>query len=301
MINHNLQRNYSENDLKNIITERRRRADLINKLIDNDIHMNMISESNSTLKDREKLFKNSLSLNNKKHLNNDYQDKSYINNNSQIYYNQNKLLNDDLNNYNDNTFNNNEIQNINKMIFNSYRNPNNLNKPFHCERRHFPLINNNGNFFKNISKFLVGNTNNNKLLPFQNNKRNSNNNNNYDKNRRNENNIKAYETPTIIKKSSSMVNIPLNPLKSSSNRKNNINNINEYSEKISYSIGNDGSKQFKYYNPKRFDYEGSRFGDKTYHYYLNSPMRGDISSNWKFPPIYYYNFNKEQKKNNSNY
>ena len=56
MINHNLQRNYSENDLKNIITERRRRADLINKLIDNDIHMNMISESNSTLKDREKLF-----------------------------------------------------------------------------------------------------------------------------------------------------------------------------------------------------------------------------------------------------
>ena len=95
-----------------------------------------------------------------------------------------------------------------------------------------------------------------------------------------------------------MVNIPLNPLNSSSNRK---NNINDYSEKISYSIGNDGSKQFKYYNPKRFDYEGSRYGDKTYNYYLNSPMRGDISSNWKFPPIYYYNFNKEQKKNNSNY
>ena len=50
-------------------------------------------------------------------------------------------------------------------------------------------------------------------------------------------------------------------------------------------------KRVNYYNPKRGDYKCSRFGDYTYNYYLNSPMRGDISEDWKFPPIYHYRQN----------
>ena len=127
------------------------------------------------------------------------------------------------------------------------------------------------------------------ILQYKNNKR---------YNRNNEDNIKILETPMTIKKSSSMINIPLNP----SNYRKINNNKNDYSTKMAYSIGNEAPKQYKYYSPKRFDYEGSRWGDYTYNYYLNSPMRSDISSNWKFPPLYYYNSNKEQKKNNySNY
>ena len=50
-----------------------------------------------------------------------------------------------------------------------------------------------------------------------------------------------------------------------------------------------GYKKYKYYSPKRNDYRGSRYGDYSYNYYLNAPMRGDKSQNWKFPPLYYYN------------
>ena len=42
------------------------------------------------------------------------------------------------------------------------------------------------------------------------------------------------------------------------------------------------------YTPFRGDYENSRYGDYTYNYYLNSPMRGDVSEDWRFPPQYYY-------------
>lgn len=42
------------------------------------------------------------------------------------------------------------------------------------------------------------------------------------------------------------------------------------------------------YTPFRGDYGNSRYGDYTYNYYLNSPMRGDVSEDWRFPPQYYY-------------
>jgi len=46
----------------------------------------------------------------------------------------------------------------------------------------------------------------------------------------------------------------------------------------------------KHYNPHSFDYEGSRFGDNTYNYFLNEPMRGNYCGvDWKFPPLYNYN------------
>lgn len=43
------------------------------------------------------------------------------------------------------------------------------------------------------------------------------------------------------------------------------------------------------YEREYSDYQRSRFGDYTYNYFLNSPMRGDIAENWKYPPNYYYN------------
>ena len=43
------------------------------------------------------------------------------------------------------------------------------------------------------------------------------------------------------------------------------------------------------YSPERKDYNKSRFGDHTYNYYLNAPMRGNYSEDWRFPPQYYYN------------
>ena len=41
-------------------------------------------------------------------------------------------------------------------------------------------------------------------------------------------------------------------------------------------------------DPFRNDYDGSRYGSYIYNYYLNAPMRGDISEDFKYPPQYYY-------------
>ena len=46
--------------------------------------------------------------------------------------------------------------------------------------------------------------------------------------------------------------------------------------------------QYRKYSPYQRDYERSRFGDYTYNYYLNAPMRGDRSEDWRYPPQYYY-------------
>ena len=56
---------------------------------------------------------------------------------------------------------------------------------------------------------------------------------------------------------------------------------------------NNNSENNNYYNPEKNDYKRSRYGDYTYNYYLNGPMRGDISEDWKFPPIYYYHPNNK--------
>ena len=56
-------------------------------------------------------------------------------------------------------------------------------------------------------------------------------------------------------------------------------------------------KRANYYSPKKGDYKGSRFGDYTYNYYLNGPMRGDITEDFRFPPIYEYRQNKNIRNN----
>ena len=73
-------------------------------------------------------------------------------------------------------------------------------------------------------------------------------------------------------------------------KRHNKDNINEwYKDDMKDMDDFYGKKKFRYYNPKRNDYRGSRFGDYNYNYYLNAPMRGDKSQSWKFPPLYYYN------------
>ena len=290
MDNHHFSRIYSESDLNKLINNGQKKAEYINRIIDTDIHINMVSESNSPLKEKPKYMRNSYNIN----ANNFYEKnkEKYINNPRTLHYNNKNIKGIYNNDYNDR---NNENYNYNynyELEDDNLNNSLNLNKPFHCERRHFPLINNKGNFFKNITPFLIGNTQRLNLIRNQdnNNRYNINHYNNKNKNNmylRNDNNIKRYQCEKL-RKSSSMANIPINNHKI---RKNIIQNDNkiDFCENSVNSMGN-YEKRYKYYNPRRYDYEGSRYGDKTYNYYLNSPMRGDISADWKFPPLYYYNY-----------
>lgn len=298
MNNHNFSRNYSENDLKNLINEKRKKADYINRIIDSDIHINMISESNLPLNEKIKYSRINYNVNNKNHFNKSNQKYNNINNNLNI---QNKYLNKAFNKYtnNDNDLNYkiNNIDNIGNIDINyNFNNSLNINKPFHCERRHFPLVNNKGNFFKNMTPFLIGNTQYLNKINLQKNNFNKKNNDNQNTYREHTNILKRYEDGPQLKRSSSMDNVPPNHF----NIRNNIINLNnkfDYSENMVYSMGDVLSNKYKFYNPHRYYYEGSRYGDHTYNYYLNSPMRGDISSDWRFPPLYYYNSINEHKKN----
>ena len=66
-------------------------------------------------------------------------------------------------------------------------------------------------------------------------------------------------------------------------------NVEYYSQRDPITFGYDEvDDRYRYYSPFRNDYEGSRFGGYTYNYYLNAPMRGDISEDFKYPPQYYY-------------
>ena len=54
--------------------------------------------------------------------------------------------------------------------------------------------------------------------------------------------------------------------------------------------------RYRHYSPFRNDYMGSRYGSYTYNYYLNAPMRGDISEDFRYPPQYYYKPKEEEIK-----
>lgn len=280
MNNHYFARNYSESDLMRLINEGEKKRNYINRLIDTGIHINMISESNLPLEQRIKYARNEYNINEKNYFNNNID--SYNNNiNQNNNYKINNIKQTFRNNI-DNEFYHNNINNNEGFSI--------LNKPFHPEKRHFPLINNKGNFFKNMTPFLIGNTQKIKLLKFQND--NQNNRYNYINNFCSPNdNKKNYNEK--FRRSSSVGNIHYNHSKIK------INDINNYNHKIKNS--DNLPIKYKYYNPRRYDYESSRYGDNTYNYYLNSPMRGDISKDWKFPPLYYCNTINKQKKNNSNY
>ena len=66
-------------------------------------------------------------------------------------------------------------------------------------------------------------------------------------------------------------------------------NIEYYGQRDPITFGYDEiDDRYRHYSPYRNDYDGSRFGSYTYNYYLNAPMRGDISEDFKYPPQYYY-------------
>lgn len=304
MFNQRFKRNYSQSDIGRLINESQKRADYINKIIDGDIHFLMMTESNTPFKERLKYIRGDYNINNK----------NYIKQNSQrmILKNYNNI--NYPNRINDKRFVENSNNYINKdkyYINNNYKYSFDVNKPFHRERKHFPLINNEGNFFKKENKIFrkkLFNDNdfsnsendynknikyayNNRYNDYSNGAVNVYNNNN--KNYRNQN----------IRRNNSMVNISDNFPKINIQNKLNYGNI-QYSENDQQNEedeDNPNSRNNKYYMPRRYDYEGSRYGDKTYNYYLNEPMRSDITSDWKFPPLYRYNTKIDYGNNFSDY
>ena len=66
-------------------------------------------------------------------------------------------------------------------------------------------------------------------------------------------------------------------------------NVEYYGQRDPFTFGYDEvDDRYRFYSPFRSDYDGSRYGSYTYNYYLNAPMRGDISEDFKYPPQYYY-------------
>ena len=66
-------------------------------------------------------------------------------------------------------------------------------------------------------------------------------------------------------------------------------NVEYYGQRDPITFGYDEvDDKYRYYSPFRSDYDGSRYGSYIYNYYLNAPMRGDISEDFRYPPQYYY-------------
>ena len=66
-------------------------------------------------------------------------------------------------------------------------------------------------------------------------------------------------------------------------------NVEYYGQRDPVTFGYDEvDDKYRYYSPYRSDYNGSRYGSYIYNYYLNAPMRGDISEDFRYPPQYYY-------------
>ena len=279
-------RNYSQNDLRRLIYESEKRAQFINRIIDNDIHLRMASESNSPLKEKYKYLRKNNDIN----LENSFQPRTErvrsnnynnLNLSNSVLYENRKIQEEE--NYDYNKYNN---------LYNSL----NLNKPFHRERRHFPYINNNGNFFKKENPFLLKrkaiNKNNFSFINNENHKnararhliR-------YDDYKEEENNTNKYDNSVNYRnrnfeRSNSMANISNDYQRHNNNDNDNrFYNMRFHNIQKRYNRFQDG----KHYSPYRYDYENSRYDDKTYNYLLKEPMRGDISLDWKFPPLYCYN------------
>ena len=311
MSSHRIRRNYSQSDIRQLINESQKRADYINRIIDGDIHFNMMTESYSPLKEKLKYLRSTYNVNNKNYIppNSQRIILNNFNSKNNPSFPQNKSYRIFQNNINNNYYikNNNHINNNN--LYNSL----DLNKPFHREKKHFPLINNKGNFFRNENLHLIKRSIINNKSNFENNYRknisNTYNNryNRYHDFQKDE--LKSYNEEKVndyrnmnLRRSSSMVSLP-----------NNFPRINIRNElidnNISYGENNSpqeeepypNSRNEKHYSPRRYDYEGSRYGDNTYNYYLNEPMRGDKSADWKFPPVYCYNSQIDYGKNFSDY
>ena len=310
MSSHRFRRNYSQNDLGQLINESQKKAEYINRMIDNDIHFNMMTESYSPLKEKIQYLRSNYNINNKNYIPPDSQNsqRNIINNfnnkNTSRFY-PNKNLNISAN-YNNNYYNNNNRANNNNNLYNSLE----INKPFHRERKHFPSIFNKGNFFQNENFHLIKRKKINNKPNFENANNQIINNayNNRYNNFNGEEEFKSYNNQNKnnfrnmnLRRSDSMINMTNNLPKLNAQNKL-IDDNRKYSENYSQNKEqylNSGNE--KHYSPRRYDYEGSRYGDNTYNFYLNEPMRGDKSSEWKFPPLYCYNSKIDYGKSFPNY
>ena len=290
-----LRRNYSESDINKLINNEEKKSAYINRIIDSDIYLNMVSESNTPIKERSKFFMNKYRKNNLNNFNESNERYGVINNIKSQHF-QKKNLFESFGN--DNIINNHNFNYDNKYVNNNISID--INKPFHRERRHFPLVNNKGNFFRNMTPFLIENTD-----RLKNRKEQNYNYNNryidYDKyNRYNEkiymprdnSYIRKYEDQKLGRSNSTLNNQAkrYTSLRDQLIRGSNNNIEKEYIERSQFPMSKYlMDRESKFYNPYRYDYNGSRYGDKTYNYYLNAPMRSDISKDWRYPPLYLYN------------
>ena len=280
--------NYSKNDLRKLILESERRAKFLNRIIDDDIHLNMVSESNSPLKEKYKYMRNNYEINTERN----FRPKPIrlkLNNNNNLKLS-NSCLYENYKLSEDSFYYLRQNNNINNSI-----NINLINKPLHREKKHFPYINNRGNFFNKENPYLLKRKfiNKNVFSYF--------NNNNHKNSRARHlirlDNFKEEEnTSNSINNGSKYRGMKLERCNSMANLPNNFPKIDQYKDNNNYykfhpqnnQRRNNRYQEGKHYSPYRYDYEGSRYGDKTYNFLLNGPMRGDVSLDWKYPPLYYY-------------
>ena len=280
--------NYSKNDLRKLILESERRAKFLNRIIDDDIHLNMVSESNSLLKEKYKYMRNNYEINTERN----FRPKPIrlkLNNNNNLKLS-NSCLYENYKLSEDSSYYHQQNNNINNSINISF-----INKPLHREKKHFPYINNRGNFFNKENPYLLKRKfiNKNVFSYF--------NNNNHKNSRARHlirlDNFKEEEnTSNSINSGSKYRGMKLERCNSMANLPNNFPKIDQYKDNNNYykfhpqnnQRRNNRYQEGKHYSPYRYDYEGSRYGDKTYNFLLNGPMRGDVSLDWKYPPLYYY-------------
>ena len=92
-----LKKNYSQDDLRKLINESQKKNIILNKIINRDIYSNMISESYSSIKEKEKYLRKCYRVNNNsnilsnsqnmkiKNFHKIYNPRYYINENEKIY------------------------------------------------------------------------------------------------------------------------------------------------------------------------------------------------------------------------
>ena len=293
-------KNFSQDYLRKLFNERQEKNKYLNKIINNDIYISMISESYKPVRDIEKYLKDNYNVHSRYRLIPNSDKKKITNNtinNHHYYKNENLNISKNLEN-NRYHFNNNINKNNNKSF--------DFNRALYGEKKHFPFITNKGSYLKIVNQSLVPNKE--RLIFMKKEHNNLENNKNYDNN--------------YNKDSTSTINPRYNEYKKNGIRLFNNNNYGKRNHRTNNSMidntryskskylrnklidsringVDDGckleDKQFlenkeKHYNPHSFDYEGSRFGDNTYNYFLNEPMRGNYCGvDWKFPPLYNYN------------
>ena len=280
--------NYSKNDLRKLILESERRAKFLNRIIDDDIHLNMVSESNSPLKEKYKYMRNNYEINTERN----FRPKPIrlkLNNNNNLKLS-NSCLYENYKLSEDSSYYLQQNNNLNNSINISF-----INKPLHREKKHFPYINNRGNFFNKENPYLLKKKfiNKNVFSYF--------NNNNHKNSRARHlirlDNFKEEEnTSNSINNGSKYRGMKLERCNSMANLPNNFPKIDQYKDNNNYykfhpqnnQRRNNRYQEGKHYSPYRYDYEGSRYGDKTYNFLLNGPMIGYVSLDWKYPPLYYY-------------